>query len=284
MASGIILPSLLTIAVAQSEALVFGGSVSNPALQFPIGPWTPPQYSQPALTMLTVTSKIPASSTVSSLSSGSQGIGSAGTTFKTGVSEQTNTTTIVTNYVFDAVFKILHKRTVKKTSHPVLTGVNISDHAYNLPTQVTLEIGMSDSMTSYDAGIWVGASTKSISAWQIIKQLEIAKTLFTLQTRLDTYLNMMIIDATAPDDNRTEHALKATIVLEELISASVYSTPSQSARAQTSDATPFGIVQTTSPNVEQLIQHQELAPYPYPQIPGAGTISSNSISDAGVGS
>lgn len=284
MASGIFLPSLLTIAVSQTEALVFGGSVSNPALQYPIGPWTPPQYSKPALTMLTVTSQIPATSTVSSLSSGDQGIGSAGTTFKTGISEQTNTTTIITNYVFDAVFKILHKRTVHKTSHPVLTGVNISDHAYSKPSQVTLEIGMSDSMTSYDAGVWVGASTKSVSAWQIIKQLETTKTLFTLQTRLDTYLNMLIIEANAPDDNRTNHALRATIVLEELISASVYSTPSQSARAQTTDITSYGIIQTTAPNVEQLVQHQELFPYPYPQIPGAGTISSNSIADAGVGS
>jgi hypothetical protein len=279
MSSGILLASLFTIAVSQSDALIFGDSISNPALQLPLGPWTPPQYSQPALTMLTVTTVVPAESSVTSLSTNLTGSTDSNgvTTFSTGTLEQTNTSTVVTNYVFDAVFKLLHKRTVKKTSHPVLTGVNISDHAYVLPTTVTLEIGMSDAMTSYDAGVWVGASTKSISAWQIIKQLQLNRTLFTLQTRLDVYLNMLIVDVISPDDNRTEHGLRATITLEELISASVSSTPSQSARSQTSDTTSLGVLQTTIPNVEQLIQHQELTPYQWPQIPGAGTISSNGI-------
>jgi hypothetical protein len=279
MATGILLPALFTVATSEAIALEFGDTLSNPALQFPLGPWTPPQYSQPALTMLTVTSTV--KGTTSSLNSGQSPteIGDA-ITFSTGVQEQSQTQ--VVNYVFDAVFRVTHKRRIKKTSHPVLTGVNISDHAYSEPAQVSLEIGMSDSMTSYDQGIWVGGATKSISAWQVMKTLAINKTLFTLQTRLDTYINMLIVDLGAPDDNKTQHALRTTIVLEEQISASVYSAPSQSALTQTTDSTPKGVIQALAPNEEQITAHI-VDPLTYSTIPGAGSISSNSVYNVDTG-
>src|SRR6185312_1167524 len=129
----------------------------------------------------------------------------------------------------------------------------------------------------------VGSSTKSISAWQILKNLQISKTLVTLTTRLDTYSNMVIIDSSSPDENRTKHGLKASFVLEELLSASVLSTASQSARPQTSSSTQSGTIQSVSPNSSQIEQNVIPSPlYPsvktYPQVPGAGRVSSNSLS------
>ncbi len=261
MATGIILPSLLSIATSTSEALIFGQNRNAQVQIQSNGPWTPPQYSQPALTILTV----PATQNSSS-----------------GQAQSSQVT-----YVFDAVFRVLHHRTAHKTSHPVLTGANISDHVYIDPSKVTLEIGMSDAMSSFAQGVWVGASTKSISAWQILKSLQINKTLITLTTRLDTYSNMVIIDASSPDENKTKHALRATFILEELLSASVVSTPSSSARPQTTGSTPTGTVQSTLPNSSQTQQNVIPSPlYPnvqtYPQVPGAGNVSSNSLSQASI--
>jgi hypothetical protein len=260
MSSGVTLPSLLAvIATATSEAIVLSDTIKGPTsiTVNSNGPWTPPQYSQPALTVLTV----PATASTTTGQASSQS----------------------TAYVFDAVFRLLHRRTVHKTSHPVLTGANISDHAYIEPARVTLEIGMSDAMSSYSNGIWVGASTKSISAWQIIKGFQTNKTLINLTTRLDNYVNMLVIDAVAPDTNMTKYALRGTIILEELLSASVVSMPSQSARPQTTGSTSGGVIQSTPPSAGQLQQNMIPSPlYPstptYPSVPGAGNVSSNSLS------
>lgn len=265
MASGIILPSLLSIATSVSEGLIFGADTFPPESEFEViteGPWTPPQYSQPALTILTVPS----------------------TVNNNGVTTQSEI-----NYVFDAVFKIIHNRRVRKTSHPVLTGANITDHAYSEPSRVTLEIGMSDCMASFQDGIWVGAATKSISAWQILKNLAINKVLVTLTTRLDNYQNMLIVDLNTCDENRTKYGLRATVYMEELLSASVLSIPAQSSRPQTSGSTTVGTVQGTS--IDPIQGDQHVIPsslYPdiptFPTVPGAGDISSNSLSQSiGIG-
>jgi hypothetical protein len=253
-ASGIALSSLLGTFDSVSGPINFASASSDNDLS--ASEWTPPQYALPALTILTV----PAST--------------SGTTGQAA--------TPATNYVFDAVLKIIHRRTLRKTQHPVLTGANIADHAYLMPSRVTLEIGMSDAMAAYTDGVWVGAATKSVSAWQIIKQLMVNKTLLTLTTRLDTYSNMLVLEADAPDDNRTKHALRATITLEEIVSGSVSSTQPVSARPQTSGSTDNGTVQSVPVNQSQ--SQQNVLPstaFPntptYPQVPGAGNVSSNSL-------
>jgi hypothetical protein len=237
------------------------------------GPWTPPQYSQPAVTILTV----PSSGNpvlVQAPITGTDGTTSA-PVYQGG--------TPASDYVFDAILRLNHKRSIEKTSHPVLTGANISDHFYVKPSRVVLEIGMSDAMSSFTAGVWVGASTKSVSAWQILKSLQIAGTLFTLTTRLDTYYNMMIIDLDTSDDHKTLHGLRASVVLEELLSAAVVSTAGASSRDQASGSTSLGTIQGTSINSTQ--QEQNVFPsslYPdaptYPNVPGAGDVSSTSLS------
>jgi len=257
MSSGMFLPAALSLAAFTSEQLIFGAS-ENPQLDIAGGIWTPPQYSEPALTILSV---IQPPFTISAR----QG------------------SPVQVDYVFDAVFRLTHARRLRKTSHPVLTGANISDHAYIEPARVTLEIGMSDAMASYSQGVWTGFSTKSISAWQVIKSLQISKTLITLTTRLDTYINCLVLDATAPDDNKTKHALKASIVLEETLSASVTSVQSVSARSQSTDSTSNGVIQSRAPNSAQLEQNalpSDLYPgvKTYPQIPGSGDVSSNNWS------
>jgi hypothetical protein len=193
--------------------------------------WTPPQWAQPALNILSVT-------------------------YPPFTIDDQQTAEVSIDYVFDAVFKVIHRRVLRKTSHPVLTGPNISDHAYIEPTRVSLEIGMSDAMAAYKADMWTGGFTKSLSAWQKIKEFQTKKLIITLVTRLDTYPNMMVIEAEAPDDNVSRHGLRATVILEELLSATVKVFPPISARDQVSDSTSVGIVQATAPNDAQVDQHQ----------------------------
>jgi hypothetical protein len=259
MGSGIILPSLLTLTASAVETVIVAdqyGGKTDVTIQSN-GPWAPPQYSQPSLTIITVPAALDPS---------------------TGKPSKA-----VVNYVFDAVLKLIHRRRLHKTGHPVLTGANISDHAYIEPAEVTLDIGMSDAMASFTKGVWVGFSTKSISAWQVIKSLQLNKKLLTVTTRLDTYSNMLIIDAAANDDNRTQHGLRATITLSEIIAGSVSSQPSSSARPQASGNTQGGIIQSVPPNpsqTEQDVIPSALFPFApmYPIIPGAGSVSSNSLS------
>jgi hypothetical protein len=266
---GISLPPLLGIVTSSSQPSTVGGGATGGASNgggAGTGPWTPPQNALPALTILTV----PASS-------GGSGAASS-----------------AVNYVFDAVMRVIHRRSLHKTQHPVITGANIADHAYVMPARVSLEIGMSDSMAAYTAGVWVGAATKSVSAWQILKGLQLNRTLLTLTTRLDTYSQLLIVELEAPDDNKTLRGLKATVTLEEIVAGSVASQPSTSARPQTSGITSNGVVQSQPVNSSQA--QQNVVPstafpntLPYPQVPGAGLdsagpgsygVSSNSLGQA----
>jgi hypothetical protein len=264
MATGILLPQLTNLAFSASSKIIIAND--TPDLAVPVtsmGPWAPPQWSKPALTILTVPGSVNPSTYVPGTP-----VATAGSSAR--------------NYVFDAVIRASHRRTVRKTQHPVISGANISDHAYNEPAKLTLEIGMSDAMASFaSSGAWVGWSTKSVSAWQILKGLQTSRALVMVQTRLDTYDNMLIEDCFTLDENKTLHGLRATIIFGEIITAGVLSVPASSARSQTSGNTSTGTVQGFPPDPSQLAQYA-LPSASYPDIgtsdvPGAGNVSSNNF-------
>lgn len=274
MSSGIFFP-IAAIAASASSQITITNELGSSSTNVPTvngGPWTPPQYSQPALTMLTVPATGSPSLVSAPVTSPNGTV--AAPVYQGGVPS--------TSYVFDAVLKLSHRRSLVKTQHPVLTGANISDHYYLKPSRVVLEIGMSDAMAAFTAGVWVGASTKSISAWQILKGLQLNGTLLTVTTRLDTYYNMLIDDLNTSDDNKTLHGLRATVTLEELISASVSSQSPSSARSQTTDSTSSGTIQSTAPNPAQVQQNvipSTLWPDTptFSNIPGSMPVSSNNL-------
>jgi hypothetical protein len=289
MATGIIVPNLLELAYSISTPILVNRlSASTRAeiqrydwsnLATP-GPWKPPQWSQPALTVISLPQ------TPEQIAQTQQAIEIAGddTLAANTLAAAKN------NYVFDAVIRASHRRVLKKTQHPVLSGANISDHAYMEPARLTLEIGMSDVMASFVTGHerWTGWGTKSVSAWRIMKQWMINRTLLTVQTRLDTYYNMLIEDCSTQDDNRTLHGLRATVVFGELIAATAESQSIVSARPQTSDDSPAGAIQGTPISPDQLSQHMipslaYPAAMPNPFVPGAGDVSSINLSALPVG-
>lgn len=162
-------------------------ALGNEPSAFPSGPWRPPEWANAPLTSLT---------------------------------DQNGNI-----YVFDAVFTLQHHLEMTLTQNPVLTGTNIVDHAYMQPQTVTLDLGMSDTMDSYAPGMWNTAGSKSVNAYQKLKQLALARTVFVLQTRLQSYSQMLISDISAPDDVSTLHALRATVTFQQLIQASVSTQP-----------------------------------------------------------
>ncbi len=279
MSTGIILPSLVSLVSSKSETFFLGAryaalkrfaDINSRAPQIPSEPlkisqsqlgtisadfaWTPPQWNGPALTIISLVS----------------------------LTQPVEGLTFQESYVFDAVFKIIHRRVLRKTSHPVLTGANISDHAYMEPVRVSLEIGMSDAMSSYSNEMWTNSATKSVSAWQKIKEWQITKQFITLTTRLDTYDRMMVVETEAPDDNISRHGLRATVILEELLSATTKSYIPVSKRPHASNDTQGGPVQATPPNpsaTEQYVIPSDLYQdvSMYPQVPGAGRISGNNL-------
>lgn len=148
-------------------------------------------------------------------------------------------------YVFDAVFKADHRSSLRVTEHPVQTGANISDHAYQLPETLTLEIGMSDAMDSYDQTQWKGYYTeKSVNAFQKLKEIQYKRLPITVTTRLNTYRNMMIVDIATSEELKTLHGLKSMVYFKQIFSAQVKNMVVKvSDRPNTTNSTPKGNVQ-----------------------------------------
>jgi hypothetical protein len=144
--------------------------------------------------------------------------------------------TNIGGFFFDAVLREDHTETVKITEHPVQTGANISDHAYNLPAKLTMEIGMSDAMDSMVAGQFTGWYTKSVSAYQMLKQLKEARLPLKVLTRLNFYENMVIEEINTNDDFKTLNGLRCTVTMKEIFVVEVSKT-TVSARPQTTGQT-----------------------------------------------
>ena len=154
--------------------------------------------------------------------------------------------TNIGGFFFDAVLREDHTETVKVTEHPVQTGANISDHAYNLPARLTMEIGMSDAMDSLVAGQFTGWYTKSVSAYHILKQLKESRLPLQVHTRINLYKNMIIEEINTPNDFKTQFGLRCTVTMKEIFVVEVSKT-TVSARPQTTGQTNRNVQQPTEP-------------------------------------
>lgn len=144
-----------------------------------------------------------------------------------------------TTYVFDAVFRVEHSQEVRSTEHPVQSGASLVDHSFKLPSRVILDIGMSDTMDAYEQGMFTGADSKSVSAYQTLIGIQELRIPVTLSTRLDLYENMIIEAIRATDDVKTRYGLRAYVYLRQILVAKV-STSVQSARPAQTGNNPVG--------------------------------------------
>jgi hypothetical protein len=164
-----------------------------------------------------------------------------------------------TQYVFDAVLRVGHEQSVTKTQQPIQTGAAASDHAYVNPARLPIEVGMSDAMDAYAAGLWVGARTKSISCFQVMTAMLFARIPMTVYTKLRTYANMIVARITAEETMKTVAGLRMRVEFEQLFVANTETVP-DSARPQDTDSTDIGTVTTSAPTQGQISQHEVTEP------------------------
>jgi hypothetical protein len=157
-----------------------------------------------------------------------------------------------TKYFFDAVFKEAPTFTNTISSNPVQTGANVNDHVYNNPVTLTLEIGMSDVMTSIKSGQYSSAAnTRSISAFQTFEQLWEQANYMAVSTSFGIFKSMVIQSFAPYRDAKTQNAMKATIVLQQIItvSATEESIVATSSDSQTTNSTVKNAVNSVSYNI-----------------------------------
>ena len=212
--------------------------------------WRPPQWNGGTATYSIQTAQVPL--TADNYVSGSNVIAGQG-----GAGNEVTSAT----YVFDAVLVASHRQEVVVTKYPVQTGANISYHSYIMPAQVTLEIGMSDAMDAFVAGVWTGAPTKSASAFQVLSSIKNARQPLLLSTRLFTYDNMVITSISAEETSKTTSALRARITFEEIFVANDSSTAgTASARPQDTQSTPQGTASGQQPDSTVVQQYGAVIP------------------------
>jgi hypothetical protein len=161
--------------------------------------------------------------------------------------------TNVAGYFFDAFLRVDHTSKLNITEHPVETGANISDHAFIEPAELIIEIGMSDTAKSIVKGQFTGKHSRSVTAYQILKELQAQRIPLQIHTRLSDYKNMLVETISVSDDYTTLYALKATVTFREVIIAST-KTVKISARPNTTDSTNRGNVEPEDPNQSVMYQ------------------------------
>jgi hypothetical protein len=124
-------------------------------------------------------------------------------------------------YFFDAFIREGHTGSVRITEHPVQGGANISDHAYNLPDKLTIEILVSDSMDCVVMNQFSEMSTKSISAYQQLRKLKEKRQPLSVNTRLHFYEDMLIESMSVTNDYKSASSMRCTVMLRQIIMAKV---------------------------------------------------------------
>ena len=172
-------------------------------------------------------------------------------------SEMIYVKTNVGGYFFDAVIRTDHTSRLQITEHPVQTGATITDHAFLQPKELVMEIKMSDVARDRADGQFSGGWSKSVTAYQRLRDLQANRIPIQVLTRLGLYQNMMIEVISAPDDYKTLYGLSATITMKEIMVAEVQ-TVRISARPQVTNSTQRGTPETVKPNQSILTQLKDL--------------------------
>lgn len=148
--------------------------------------------------------------------------------------------TNIAGYFFDGFMNVDHSFKTTVTSHPVQTGANISDHAYDEPAEVSMTIIMSDTKSDKVAGQFAGISyTRSVAAFNILRELQKQRIPLQVHTRLQTYKNMLITSLSVSDSITTLNGLEASVTMEEILVSNI-KTVKISKRVQTTNTTSSG--------------------------------------------
>ncbi|MGJ0625767.1 phage baseplate protein [Xenorhabdus bovienii] len=121
-----------------------------------------------------------------------------------------------------------HMDSTEITEHPVQRGASISDHAYDKPSEVTMEIGFAGGgslidgfdtskikLFDLDTGATLGKSPKEV--YEQLLKLKASKEPFDVTTGKRQYKNMLIRAIEVTTDKTSENVLMVTLTLREVI-------------------------------------------------------------------
>lgn len=136
----------------------------------------------------------------------------------------------------DCTIEERHQDRMEVTRHPVEQGAMISDHAFQLPYEVSARYGWSDSSTGEEGG--------SQQIYEQLQALQRGRQPFQLVTGKRIYQNMLLTEIEVTSDQHTENILMVEAHCQEILTAttsSVQSDPANQAQAsKTQDVTSAG--------------------------------------------
>jgi hypothetical protein len=181
-------------------------------------------------------------------------------------------------YVFDNASSAVHEQDLAITENPVQTQASLSDHSYLIPARLSVQLLMSDAMQSYVIGQFSGTQSRSVSAYQVLLQLQKAQVPLQVSTRLRQYTNMLIASIRADEDSSTRYGGKFHVSFKEVLLASaevthstIGSTSEYSADPQTTNTTILGQSQT-APVPDAMVGNNSVA----------NLVATSSVSSAGT--
>lgn len=147
--------------------------------------------------------------------------------------------TSIGGYFFDVTFSENHDFENTITQFPVQSGASINDNAYNNPVTLTLVIGVSDVLSNVQPGQFSSNPSRSISAFNVLQNLWQTKQQMDIYTSLCSYPNMIIKSLNITKDKTTMNALKATVILQQILvtNATVTQLAAVSGNPQVTDST-----------------------------------------------
>jgi len=178
--------------------------------------------------------------------------------------------------------RVSHELVLRRTEHPVQTGAAITDHAYVLPTKVLMEVGVSDAMDVFVAGMWGGsAASTSVNAFEALRNLAKTRALVSVATRLHAYTNMLVESVSAEETSKTIAAGRFQVIFSELFIAGTQ-VVAATARPDTSASSSKGTV-TSMPTLQQIQQMYGVLPNGMVPYTGyVGSITPTPAMNAGV--
>lgn len=153
--------------------------------------------------------------------------------------------TNIGGYFFDGFINVDINSELSISSNPVESGASVSDHAYINPARIDMTIKMSDVHQSFVSGQFEGGWSRSVTAYEILRELQRNRVPVSVLTRLELFENMLISSIVANDNSDTYQSLDAKVSLVELPVARV-KTVKISEVPQTTGGTNLGTVNATN--------------------------------------
>nr|DAW16997.1 MAG TPA: hypothetical protein [Caudoviricetes sp.] len=158
--------------------------------------------------------------------------------------------TNIGGYFFDGFITVDVTSELEITENPVETGAAIADHAYVKPTTIDMNIIMSDVHESLVAEQFTGGWSRSVKAYEILKQIQSDRIPVAVLTRVGLFENMLIKRIISNDDAKTYRGLNAQVSLVELPIARVRTVEISSAPQTTID-TEMGKINATTTTTQE---------------------------------